>query len=95
VSDVDVVPAPYNVRNRVHEYGGGAYLVRDGAVFFSHFADGRLYRQREGGEPEAISAEGGLRYADMILDAPRGRLIFDLPEQIEGVEIHGVVSPES
>src|SRR5918912_3048839 len=40
----DVTTAPFNVRSRVHEYGGGAYAVRDGVVVFSHFADNRLYR---------------------------------------------------
>ena len=28
-STADVTPAPFNVRSRVHEYGGGAYAVRD------------------------------------------------------------------
>src|SRR6185437_6032438 len=40
----DVTPAPFNVRTRVHEYGGCAYVVSDGDVFFSNFADQRLYR---------------------------------------------------
>src|ERR1700719_3318355 len=36
----DVTPAPFNVRSRVHEYGGGAHLVVDGTVYFSNFSDG-------------------------------------------------------
>ena len=32
-----VTPAPFNVRTSVHEYGGGAYTVSDGMVFFSNF----------------------------------------------------------
>src|SRR2546421_9307842 len=40
----DITPAPFNVRTRVHEYGGGAWNVSNGTVYFSHFADGRLYR---------------------------------------------------
>ncbi|MBV9577322.1 MAG: S9 family peptidase, partial [Chloroflexi bacterium] len=46
----ELTPAPYYVRTRVHEYGGGAYLVagRNPAVFFSNFADQRLYRQDPG-----------------------------------------------
>src|SRR3954467_8910651 len=40
----DMIPAPFNARTRVHEYGGGSWTVRDGAVIFSNFADGRLYR---------------------------------------------------
>ena len=34
---VDRNPAPFNVRTRVHEYGGGAYAVAaDGELFFCH-----------------------------------------------------------
>ena len=40
----DIVPKPFNVRSRVHEYGGGAWTVAFGVLYFSNFADGRLYR---------------------------------------------------
>ncbi|HEX8405641.1 MAG TPA: S9 family peptidase [Duganella sp.] len=40
----ELTPAPFNVRNRVHEYGGGAYAVDGDTVYFSHFADNRVYR---------------------------------------------------
>ncbi len=33
-----VTSDPFNVRSRVHEYGGGAYAVRDGVVVFSDFS---------------------------------------------------------
>src|SRR4051812_2660148 len=36
---VDVTAQPFNARTRVHEYGGGAWTVADGAVCFSHFTD--------------------------------------------------------
>jgi hypothetical protein len=39
----DLTPLPFNARTRVHEYGGGDYTVRDGAVYFSNFSDQRLY----------------------------------------------------
>ncbi len=71
----DVTPGGYNVRNRVHEYGGAAFTVADGRVYFSNFADGRLYRQHLGGEPEAITPEGEWRYADFRVDGTRSRLI--------------------
>ena len=41
----DITPKPYNARTRVHEYGGGSWTVADGTLYFSNFADGRLYRQ--------------------------------------------------
>jgi dipeptidyl aminopeptidase/acylaminoacyl peptidase len=71
----DVNPPPFNARSRVHEYGGGAYVVRDGTVYFSNFADGVLYRVRAGGEPTAITAESAYRYADLVVDSRRGRII--------------------
>ena len=64
----DVTPEGFNVRTRVHEYGGGEYW-RDGeTLFFSHFADGRVYRQDARGGADAVTPEPGspnsLRYAD-------------------------------
>ncbi|MCD6022287.1 MAG: peptidase prolyl oligopeptidase active site domain protein, partial [Actinomycetia bacterium] len=47
----DVTPPGFNVRTTVHEYGGGAYLLHDGVVYFSNFADQRMYRQDAGGDP--------------------------------------------
>jgi dipeptidyl aminopeptidase/acylaminoacyl peptidase len=70
----DVTPPGYNVRTRVHEYGGGAFAVAGGAVWFSNFADQRLYRQDAGGAPRAITPEGPYRYADAAVDTVRGLL---------------------
>jgi len=72
----DVTPAPYNVRTRVHEYGGGAYAVSNGTVYFSNFGDNRLYRQTAGTEPQPLTADNSaLRYADFVVDSERSRLI--------------------
>jgi dienelactone hydrolase len=71
----DVNPAPFNARSRVHEYGGGAYAVDGGAVYFTNFADQRIYRARPGEEPEPITPEGPWRYADLVID-PRRRVLF-------------------
>src|ERR1700751_5624647 len=48
----DVIPREYNVRTRVHEYGGGDYVVHEGVVYFSSFVDQQVYRQPVGGMPE-------------------------------------------
>jgi dienelactone hydrolase len=73
----DAVPAGFNVRTRVHEYGGGAYLLDGNTVFFANYADQRLYRGAiaEAAVPEAITAAGEWRYADCVLDRARQRLI--------------------
>src|SRR5579859_4200664 len=69
----ELTPKPYSVRTRVHEYGGGAYVVHGSTVYFSNFADQRLYRQDQGGDPRPITPEptvpAGLRYADARLTA--------------------------
>ena len=75
----DLVPAPFNARTRVHEYGGGAWLVDDGTLYFSQFADGRLYRQAEGGAPQPLTAAparaNDWRFADGVIDRNRARWI--------------------
>ncbi len=62
----DVTPAEFNVRTRVHEYGGGAYWVRRGTVYFTHYDDQRLYRVDPGADAFPITPETGARhrYAD-------------------------------
>lgn len=71
----DVTPPPLSARTRVHEYGGGAYAVSRGVVFFSNFADQRLYRQDPGAAPRPITPAAHLRYADAVVDPGRGRLV--------------------
>src|SRR3954471_22485157 len=56
----DLLPPPWNVRTRVHEYGGGAWTVAGGTVWFTHFADQQLYRVEPGGEPVAVTPEPAL-----------------------------------
>src|SRR5215467_9329682 len=73
----DVTPAmpasgqgAFNVRSRVHEYGGGAYLVSDGVAYFCNDANQRVYRQERGTAPvpttEVPAMPRGLRYADGV-----------------------------
>jgi dipeptidyl aminopeptidase/acylaminoacyl peptidase len=70
----DITPASFNVRTRVHEYGGAAYTVDAGTVYFSNFADQRLYRQAPGEAPVPITHEGYF-YADAHVDGTRNRLV--------------------
>ena len=72
----DVTPAGFNARTRVHEYGGGSYWIDQGVVYFTNFADQRLYEQREEGEPKALTpADVDLRFADGRVDRRRQRII--------------------
>ena len=62
-----ITPPDFNVRTRVHEYGGGSYCVAEGVVYFCNYTDQRLYRQQKGKSPQPITPEpqtpAGLRYA--------------------------------
>jgi dipeptidyl aminopeptidase/acylaminoacyl peptidase len=71
----DINAPPFNARTRVHEYGGGDYVVSEGVTYFSNFADQRLYKQLPDDEPRPITPEAALRYADAAVDAKRRRLI--------------------
>jgi dipeptidyl aminopeptidase/acylaminoacyl peptidase len=87
----DVVPADFNVRTRVHEYGGGAWFRHGRVVFCSSFEDSRLYRFDEpGARPRPITPEPpephALRYADGRVFAD-GRLIVCVRE------LHGEGEP--
>jgi len=79
----DLTPAPFNARTRVHEYGGRAYAAADGVVYFSNFADQRLYRQDPGSQPRPITPEAELRYADYVVDQGRN-LLFCVREDHRG-----------
>ncbi|MGZ4539534.1 MAG: S9 family peptidase [Blastococcus sp.] len=66
----DVLPAPWNARTRVHEYGGGAWTVSGGTLWFTEFSDQRLYRLDAGADsPVAVTPEpvvhAGVRHADL------------------------------
>jgi dipeptidyl aminopeptidase/acylaminoacyl peptidase len=71
----ETTPFPFNVRTRVHEYGGGAYAVDGDTVYFSHFADNRLYRKTGDADAVAFTAPGRQRFADFVVDTRRARLI--------------------
>jgi len=64
----DMTPEGFNVRTRVHEYGGGAWLLHGDSAVVSNFEDGRLYRDRE-----PITPPGPYRYADLHVGG--GRLL--------------------
>jgi dipeptidyl aminopeptidase/acylaminoacyl peptidase len=71
---VEATPGTANVRTRVHGYGGAAFQVRDGVIWWSRWDDQRLYRQDgPSADPVAISAEpdppGSVRYADADVTA--------------------------
>jgi len=72
--ETELTPAPFNVRSRVHEYGGGAYTVSAGRIAFVDFADQRLHLIAGSGPVTALTLAGACRYADMAFDPVLPRL---------------------
>ncbi|WP_329222389.1 prolyl oligopeptidase family serine peptidase [Streptomyces sp. NBC_01485] len=93
-TEESVLPAPWNVRSRVVEYGGQPWTgtVHEGQllVVFVHFADQRLYAYEPGpgpepgGEPRPLtpvsSVGGGLRWVEPQLLLDRGEVWCVLEE---------------
>ena len=79
---------PFNVRTRVHEYGGGAYLIHEGIAYVVNYGDQRVYQIGRNGVGIALTPEMACRYADFVMDGRRDRLIAI-------GEDHRSVTPES
>ena len=72
----DAISENHNVRTRVHEYGGGAYDVCRGVIYYSNFADQRIYRQDKKEKPIAVTPDDSTqRYADIKIDHSSANLI--------------------
>lgn len=86
----EVVPGGFNVRTRVHEYGGGAWWVHDETVFATSWDDQRIYRCDAGREPVAITPEPPTRHAWRYADGdvtPDGRWVVCVRERHEGPDV--------
>jgi dienelactone hydrolase len=80
----ELLPAPWNARTRVHEYGGRSYLPLADGFVFANFSDQRLYHGRDGVSPEPLTAAPGAdssdRFADFVL-APGGNEVWCVRER--------------
>ena len=72
---IEITPPGFSTRTRVHEYGGGSYLVDKGTVYFSNYSDQRLYRQKLGSSPEALTPPVDMRYSDGVVDHQRNKIV--------------------
>jgi dipeptidyl aminopeptidase/acylaminoacyl peptidase len=70
-----LTPAGFNVRTRVHEYGGGAWATHDETSWFSNFSDSLVYEQQGEAAPRALTGTPAQRHADLEPDLARRRLI--------------------
>lgn len=90
-----LTPDGFNIRSRVHEYGGKAFHLADGYVWFFNDTDSRIYKQKLSldGKPEALSEAGCLQLAiDFQLLASGKCLIFIQESLIDDGENKNTIS---
>jgi dipeptidyl aminopeptidase/acylaminoacyl peptidase len=89
-TETRLTPEGFNARSRVHEYGGAAYVVDDDLVIVSDFDTGRLNRVGAGGALQPLTPERAWRFADLVVDRPRNRLLAIREDhEPETIERHG------
>lgn len=89
----ECTPPEFSGRTMVHEYGGGAFTVHNGVIYFCNFKDQHLYRQSFDGVPELLTPGDGYRYADLIVDEKRNRIICIREDHTgEGEAVNTIVS---
>jgi len=81
----DLLPAPWNARTRVHEYGGLSFLPLADGLLFTEWSDQRIYYLADdGSQPSPLTPipahPAALRYADPVL-SPDGREVWCVREQ--------------
>ena len=84
----DITPQPFSVRTKVHEYGGAAFLVTAQTIYFSNYSNSRIYQQTFPEPPQALTSASPRRYADLVLDRLRNRLLC-VCEESSSTEIEG------
>ena len=78
---IDLLPAPFSARSKVHEYGGGAFLVANQQIFFVNADDQQIWSIKnqqntpQSSTPKQITHAPEWRFADLCLDPSRNRLI--------------------
>lgn len=77
-----LTPEGFNARTRVHEYGGGAWVLADDDVYVSDFSTGRLHRVVAPGRVEPVTPERAWRFGDLTWD-PVWRRILAVREDHE------------
>lgn len=78
-----LTPAGFNIRTRVHEYGGKCFTFANGSIYFSNDHDRRLYVQALGDDspPRPVSTDtgGASAFSDLRV-SPCGRHLLAVME---------------
>ncbi len=79
------VPTPFNVRSRVHEYGGSAFAVHEQTLWFVDDGSGQVFETTATGPCRAITQPGVWRLADLCFDPRQNRLVAVGERHAEGL----------
>ena len=89
-----LLPAPWDIRSKVHEYGGGAYAIDQQTLFFVHAKNQQIYRFTLGYDkpPTPLTNAPNSRYANLVVH-PSGEWLFCICESFsDKSEEHPVAS---
>jgi len=92
----DVLPAGFSARTTVHEYGGRAFTVHQGTVYFVNFADQNLYKFKVGAQPQQLTKDS-IRFAELNM-TPQGLVAVAEQHFADGVEAKNylvLINPET
>jgi dipeptidyl aminopeptidase/acylaminoacyl peptidase len=71
-----ITPEGMSVRTRIHEYGGGSYLIHNQTAYFVNDSDQRIYQHNlQTQELSPLTPKGQYRFADFCIDKQRQQLI--------------------
>jgi dipeptidyl aminopeptidase/acylaminoacyl peptidase len=89
-SGTRVSPEGVNVRTRVHEYGGAPFVASGGHVYYSNYADQRLYTFGSDGNATALTPVG-YRYADCAATPGTTALICVREDHTDPKEVRNAI----
>ncbi|MBM3201251.1 MAG: S9 family peptidase [Chlamydiae bacterium] len=75
----DFSPKDYNIRSKVHEYGGLSYVIDKESLYFVHFSDQFLYKMDSDGSTYPIIEEKNRRFASFVV-SKCGKYLFCVME---------------
>jgi dipeptidyl aminopeptidase/acylaminoacyl peptidase len=82
----ELTPPPYSARSRAHEYGGGGYCVAGLDTWFVNDADQAVWHRDRDGAIRRLTPADERRYADLVRDPVRPRLLAVCEDHAAGAE---------